>query len=93
MHYHTQVSASYPMLLKANAYLVEFPISAVKHHLEGDVGPILDAWDPRCGRIDADAPRRAGSLEIADDKLVCARRGVEVVKGLGGSRGGKQHPD
>lgn len=62
------------------AYLVEFPISTVEHHLEGDVGPILNARDSRCGGHDADASSGARSLEIIDDELVSAGRGVEVVK-------------
>jgi hypothetical protein len=68
-------------------YLVEFPIPAIEHHLEGNIGPVLNTWDSRSGRIDTDASRRARSSEIIDDELVPAGGSVEVVKGLGGGRG------
>lgn len=77
----------------AGAYLVEFPISTVKDHLEGNVGPILDAWNSRPVGRNADASGRARSFEIIDDELVCAGSGVEVVKGFGGSCGGEQYTD
>lgn len=73
------------------AYLVEFPVPAVKHHLEGDVRSILNAWDPRPVRDDTNASGRARPLEIIDDQLVCTGRGVEVVEGFGGGRGGEQY--
>jgi len=72
-------------------YLVEFSVSAVEHHLEGDLGPILNARDSRCGGHDLDAPGRARSLEITDDELVSTGRGVEVVEGRRGRRGGEQY--
>jgi len=73
--------------------LVEFPIPAVKHHLEGNVGSILDTRDSRLASQDADAPRGARSFEIIDDELVGTGRGVEVAKGLGGRYGREQHSD
>lgn len=72
-------------------YLVEFSISTVKHHLEGDIGPILNARYSRSVGHDADASGRTRSLEVIDDQLICTRRGVEVVEGFGGSRGREQH--
>ena len=74
-------------------YLVEFPISAVEHHLKGNVGPGLNARDSRLCGLDADTSTLTRSLEIVDDELIRAGRGMEIVKGRGGSRGGDQHSD
>jgi hypothetical protein len=61
-------------------YLVKCPISAIKNHLEGDVGPVLDTREPCCGGHDVDAPRSTVALEVTDDKLIGTRSGVEVTK-------------
>ena len=98
MHWRIRVSTSYPALLEAKKairviYLVEFPVSAVEHHLEGNVGAVLNTWDSRCAGGNADASRCARSLEITDDELVSAGRGMEVVEGRRGSGGRNQHSD
>ena len=62
------------------AYLVEYPVSALKDHLESNVGPILNAGDPRRGGLDVNTSRRATPLEITNDELVCTGSGAEVVK-------------
>jgi hypothetical protein len=74
------------------AYLVEYPVSAVIDHLEGNVGAILDALDARCGGHHVDTESGSAiSFVITDDELVCARRGVEIAEGGRGSRGRDQH--
>ena len=75
------------------AYLVIFHLSVIIHHLEGNVGPVLNARDSRLGGLDADASTRTRSLKIIDDELICAGGGVEVVKGRRGGRGGDRHSD
>jgi len=97
MHWRTRVSTSCSVLLEAKKrvviYLVEFSVSAVEHHLEGNVGAVLNTRDSRCGGGNADASRRARSLEIADDELISTGRGVEIVERRRRSRSGDQHSD
>lgn len=76
-----------------DVYLVEPSIAAVKHHLEGNVGAVLNTRDSRRGGQNADASGSARSLEIADDELISTGRGVKIVEGSRGSRGREHHPD
>ena len=72
-------------------YLVKSPISAIKHHLEGNVGAVLNTRDSRRGGHNADAAGSARSLEIADDELVATGRSVKIIEGRRGSRGREHH--
>lgn len=85
IHYRVQVSAPYPQPFRT-AYLVEFPITAVKHYLEGNVGSRLET---RCAGPDADIPKRACSLEITDDEVWkslqdIGETAVEIITPTGG---------
>ena len=76
----TRRSLSREQQVRVRPYLVECTVSTVKNHLEGDVGPILDAWDPCCGGHDVDASRRAIASEVTNHQLVGTRSGMEVTK-------------
>ena len=100
-HVHALVHPSQPIRPRTThteeqdraAYLVIFHLSVIIHHLEGNVGPVLNARYSRLGGLDADAPARTRSLKIIDDELICAGGGAEVVEGRGRSRGGDRHSD
>ena len=95
MHYRANVGTPSALSSKREAvrtaYLVEYTISTVVCHLEGNIGSVLDTRDTRCCWLDTDAPRGTVSLEVTDDELVSTGRGVEVVEGRRGGRGRDQH--